>query len=143
MFISQERFKADANDGEEDEALWYVPISYVTASNPDFGPDNLRPKDWIDKYTLTRGLVVPNTDQWIIINPDAKGFFRVLYDEPLTQLIEGQLQTNHRVVSIASRSQIIDDYFKSAASSKLSNKPIHSASLFMASLTCFVNFRIH
>lgn len=55
------------------ELLWYVPISYVTASNPDFGEANTRPKDWIDDDILMQTLKVESTDEWIIINPDARG----------------------------------------------------------------------
>lgn len=55
--------------------MWYVPISYVTAANPDFSAENTKPKTWIDKNTLLRSLVVDSTNEWIIINPDARGMF--------------------------------------------------------------------
>jgi len=47
-----------------------------------------------------------------------KGFYRVIYDTYLTRLIQEQLESDHTKISFASRSQLIDDYFRSASASK-------------------------
>lgn len=90
----------------------------MTASNPDFGVANTRPKDWIDKNTILKSLTVPSTNEWVIVNPNAVGFYRVIYDASLTSLIQEQLEKDHTKISFASRSQLIDDYFRSASASK-------------------------
>jgi hypothetical protein len=45
-----------------------------------------------------------------MINQDAYGYYRVLYDEPLTKLILEQLELDPKVISPLSRSQLVDDY---------------------------------
>jgi 7-cyano-7-deazaguanine synthase in queuosine biosynthesis len=44
-------------------------------------------------------------------------YYRVIYDTHFFRLIESQLQENHIVISPSSRSQMIDDYFKSSFAS--------------------------
>lgn len=46
-----------------------------------------------------------------MVNQDATGYYRVLYDDDLTSLIRDQLETNASVISPLSRSQLLDDYF--------------------------------
>lgn len=46
------------------------------------------------------------------------GYFRVLYDTPLTNLINAQLKANHTVIEALTRSQLQDDYFSAAYQSK-------------------------
>ncbi|ODM93469.1 Thyrotropin-releasing hormone-degrading ectoenzyme, partial [Orchesella cincta] len=114
LYISQERYRPDPMSRNSSE-LWYVPISFVTAANPDFSASNSRPKAWIDKNTLLQTLTIDSTNEWIIINPDARGFYRVIYDDHLTGLIQEQLLKDHEVISFGSRSQLLDDYFRSAS----------------------------
>lgn len=142
VFISQEPFvplnqKLTMQNPSE---LWYVPISYASKARPDFSsPANMQPKFWVDKYTLaTTKIIEDSTTEWIVVNPDARstfddninqqdiinyvhfcvllciGFFRVVYDAHFLSLILDQLTEDHTVISVSSRSQIIDDYFKSA-----------------------------
>ncbi|CAL8096507.1 unnamed protein product [Orchesella dallaii] len=114
LYISQERYRPDSSQNASSE-LWYVPISFVTASNPDFSFSNSRPKAWIDKDTILQTLTLDSTNEWVIINPDARGFYRVIYDDQLTRLIQEQLLKDHNVISFGSRSQLLDDYFRSAS----------------------------
>jgi len=49
-----------------------------------------------------------------MLNPEAIGFYRVLYDAELTSLIRDQLMSDHTVISALSRSQLLDDYLNLA-----------------------------
>jgi aminopeptidase N len=110
--ISQERFVDGLPPGDLDRNdLWYVPIATATQDDPNFS--NHTPKFWIDKYTALT-IQPHNISTWILLNPDAMGFYRVLYDTSLFSLIKTQLETNATVISPASRSQLIDDYFAMA-----------------------------
>ncbi len=80
VFISQEAFvPLDQKLTKQDPAeLWYVPIAFASKSNPDF--TSVRPKLWLDKWTLaTTKIVEESTDEWIILNPDARSTHYTLY----------------------------------------------------------------
>jgi aminopeptidase N len=142
IYLSQERF------GGSDGGLFHVPISFATASDPAFDGLNLEPKFWIDSKTVLKSQTVEDTNQWMVYNVDArgiigtenvqcniafedsvcmylqylyvsKGYYRVLYDDHFEGLLKEQLQTGHDVISIPSRSQILDDYFVSAFESEI------------------------
>ncbi|CAG7785607.1 unnamed protein product [Allacma fusca] len=100
---------------------WVVPISLVTQNNPNFSDH--APKIWLtaDRISTTYS---HDTTTWIMLNPDAMGYYRVLYDEELTQQILNQLKSNRKIISGLSRSQLIDDYFSLA---KLGYIPITQA----------------
>lgn len=116
IYISQERFgRAEPLIDTavlDPQHLWYVPISYYTETDSDF-EKNQQPKFWLSKTTILANHVV-DTTKWIIVNTDARGYYRVLYDNSLIAPIRAQLLANHTVFSVATRSQLIDDYLKSA-----------------------------
>lgn len=49
-----------------------------------------------------------------MLNADATGFYRVLYDAELTLLIQRQLRNDPSKISPLSRTQLLDDYFNLA-----------------------------
>ena len=51
---------------------WEVPVTFATAAEPDFSATNWEPKLWIHKDVLLASHTVDNTDQWIVVNPDAR-----------------------------------------------------------------------
>jgi len=103
VFISQERY-ADPSSNE----LWYIPITYVTQTTP-----NTTSKFWLRNNESIAKIAHDNT-KWIMLNPNAIGFYRVLYDPALTSVIRDQLMSDHTVISDLSRSQLLDDYFNLA-----------------------------
>ncbi|CAL8126794.1 unnamed protein product [Orchesella dallaii] len=104
--ISQERFRNNGSD--ELEGSWYVPITIVTADKPSL--ENNIPQVWLEKDRGSQ-MVEHDVSTWIMINQNATGFYRVLYDEPLLLLIQKQLELDESVISPLSRSQLLDDYF--------------------------------
>jgi hypothetical protein len=44
-------------------------------------------------------------------------YYRVLYDDHFFALVKAQLEEDHTVFSLSTRSQMIDDYFKSSSAS--------------------------
>lgn len=111
--------------------LWWVPLSYTTASKKDFL--NTKPVDWMRK-TPTLSLLdssLPETD-WLLVNIQqtgnssiaflvksinhlpilhSKGYYRVNYDETNWRLLVQYLQdpTQYMKIAPANRAQLIDD----------------------------------
>ncbi|XP_041970737.1 membrane alanyl aminopeptidase-like [Aricia agestis] len=117
MTIQQRRF--NINTGySTDNSLWIVPVTFATASNPDF--ENTKPSHIIrDAVTvINRGTV---GDEWVIFNKQQTGFYRVNYDEYTWNLIVLALRGEDRTkIHEYNRAQIVDDVFQFARSGILS-----------------------
>ncbi|ODM86667.1 Glutamyl aminopeptidase, partial [Orchesella cincta] len=87
---------------------WWIPIKIVSGNDLS-NTENI----WLPKNVSTLNYTSSNIDttKLLMVNPDATGYYRVLYDEKLLSLIAKQLLDNHTVISSSSRSQLLDDYF--------------------------------
>ncbi|KAK3895772.1 hypothetical protein Pcinc_000525 [Petrolisthes cinctipes] len=120
--LTQERFLSVENERryKADEYRWWVPITYTTQDNPDF--DATHAEDWIKdtEAQITLADSLPASDKWVIFNLQQTGYYRVNYDENNWGLLVQQLETDHTVIHVASRSQLIDDALDLARAGKLS-----------------------
>lgn len=99
------------------KSLWWIPINLVVGSNPDFRETKL--DFWIPG---TRSMTIqglshskPFTSKdWIILNIQQTGFYRVNYDKALWKLISDQLNKDFEKIHVLNRAQLIDDSFNLA-----------------------------
>ncbi|XP_076675235.1 aminopeptidase N-like [Andrena cerasifolii] len=88
--ISQEPSPADT---DKTQRKWCIPINYATASTPDFSAT--KPMRWLkqnDDKLVIQGVDV---DDWIIVNLQHTGYFRVDYDSTNWEKIAQYLNTEH------------------------------------------------
>jgi hypothetical protein len=72
--FTQEAFvPVTSNSDYEDFGTWEVPVSYLTSAEPELSPASLQPKLWIHQNVLLASHTVKNADEWMLVNPDAKG----------------------------------------------------------------------
>ncbi|XP_035223488.1 glutamyl aminopeptidase-like, partial [Stegodyphus dumicola] len=80
---------------------WFVPISYVT----DLG--NKHSTYWLN---MTDGeFALPSEAEWLKINVNQAGFYRVMYDNVLWEKLTNVLHSNHKILTPADRSNLLDD----------------------------------
>nr|XP_045613537.1 aminopeptidase N-like [Procambarus clarkii] len=87
---------------------WWVPVSYTTQVKPDF--QHTQPQLWMTqdrKPVAIPGL--PNLTHWILVNIQESGYYRVNYDSLTWQLLTAQLASNHTIIHLANRAQLLDD----------------------------------
>ncbi|CAG9857860.1 unnamed protein product [Phyllotreta striolata] len=96
--LSQKRFVY--NSSFTDSTQWYVPISYAT-SNGTANKVWLKPNESITLNNIK--------SDWIIVNNNSTGYYRVLYDAQLRSKLVKVLLTNHETLSDLNRAQLIDD----------------------------------
>nr|AAD31183.1 aminopeptidase N 1 [Lymantria dispar] len=117
MTIYQRRF--NINTGYSNiNTNYIVPITFATASNPDFV--NTKPTHIISKAitVINRGSV---GDQWVIFNKQQTGYYRVNYDDYTWDLIAIALRGADRtVIHEYNRAQIVNDVFQFARSGLMS-----------------------
>lgn len=59
-----------------------------------------------DQITISS---LPTGDQWVIFNLRQTGFYRVNYDNDNWNLLIQQLNSDHQVIHVINRAQIIND----------------------------------
>lgn len=111
--FSQKRFLLNSQD---EEALirsqYEVPITYTTRSENLWEPN---PRAWLHKTSQGESFAVEQLtaadDEWVIVNLQEVGFYRVTYDDRNWELLVNQLLTDHTKIHRVNRAQILDDLF--------------------------------
>ncbi|XP_026839621.1 glutamyl aminopeptidase [Drosophila erecta] len=117
--ISQQRFLSNPASYEEAPSdspygyKWSVPITW-------FADDGSR-DSFIYGYDVDfAGIAVTSEVQWIKLNVNQTGYYRVNYDDNLWALLIQQLTTNPARFEISDRAHLLDDSFALADASQLS-----------------------
>ncbi|KYN22132.1 Voltage-dependent calcium channel subunit alpha-2/delta-4 [Trachymyrmex cornetzi] len=97
---------------------WYIPLTFATRSNPDFS--NTVPKAWLrPNKTIIRHLL--KREDWIIVNIQQTGYYRVTYDISNWQKISYYLNfENYTNIHFLNRVQVISDLFASVLNEQIS-----------------------
>ncbi|KYN05612.1 Aminopeptidase N [Cyphomyrmex costatus] len=87
---------------------WWIPITFATQSNPDFS--NTVPRYWLRPDQNVTFLIDPN--DWIIVNVQQTGYYRVNYDiknwEKISSYLNSEQFTN---IHVLNRAHIILDLY--------------------------------
>ncbi|XP_012230687.2 putative aminopeptidase-2 [Linepithema humile] len=105
--ISQERFFLRNLDKTPTNVKWWVPLTWTTQSEPNF--DNTIAQDWLSTEYDTRYLTI-GPQEWVILNLQSSGFYRVNYDSNGWQCIFNALHNkNISEIHVLNRAGIVDD----------------------------------
>ncbi|XP_021963123.1 aminopeptidase N isoform X2 [Folsomia candida] len=121
--FTQTKFQLIKNEtltqGEYSTYKWWIPISYASINfNANF--NRTKPSFWIkasDK-AVTKPIDT-NKQDWIIVNVQETGFYRVNYDLKNWGLLINQLRSNASVIHPINRGQLMDDALNLARASLL------------------------
>uniref|UniRef100_H0ZVQ3 Aminopeptidase n=1 Tax=Taeniopygia guttata TaxID=59729 RepID=H0ZVQ3_TAEGU len=87
---------------------WIIPITWMTDSGPGNGIY------WLTKVTDTTTSFRVTSPNWLLLNLNVTGYFRVNYNQENWDQLLKQLDANHMVIPVINRAQIIDDAFNLA-----------------------------
>ncbi|XP_014254695.1 aminopeptidase N-like [Cimex lectularius] len=99
---------------------WWIPLTYTTSKEKNF--NNLKVKQWIQPTHKLQELDLQlSDDEWVVLNIQHAGFYRILYDDRTYQLISDHLinQSMHDIHPL-NRAQILNDAFECASENLLS-----------------------
>ncbi|KAK3890636.1 hypothetical protein Pcinc_005432 [Petrolisthes cinctipes] len=97
----------------EEGQTWWIPISYTTQTQLNFSQTH--PQRWMSPATHTIQMTgLPNENQWIVVNVQQTGFYRVNYDANNWDLLRTQLESSHTTIHSTNRAQILNDAFSLA-----------------------------
>uniref|UniRef100_A0A1I8N404 Aminopeptidase n=1 Tax=Musca domestica TaxID=7370 RepID=A0A1I8N404_MUSDO len=112
--ITQQRFLENTTALNEDgKKCWWVPLSFTTSSEMNFNATD--PRVWLEcdetENVLPLELCnVTEPHEWIILNVQFSGIYRIMYDPISWQLIGEALKSkNFQEIHILNRGQIIND----------------------------------
>lgn len=88
--------------------LWWIPLTYLIEGGSL--SKNLKPKAWLspNSHAIKLNDIVPR-NQWILLNLQAVGYYRVNYDELTWQLLATTLFNDFRSINVLNRAQIVSD----------------------------------
>ncbi|TFK04341.1 c-C chemokine receptor type 5-like [Platysternon megacephalum] len=88
---------------------WIVPVPWMKKQ------DGAEQKYWLTETSATNSsFVVTDASNWLLLNINVTGYFRVNYDQDNWNKLLGQLGTSHQAIPVINRAQIIDDAFNLA-----------------------------
>ncbi|KFM57066.1 Endoplasmic reticulum aminopeptidase 1, partial [Stegodyphus mimosarum] len=107
--VKQERFllTAKSNSAQVSDDVspygykWRVPVTYVTDLS------NRQNTYWLNE--AEGEFVLPAETKWLKVNSKEGGFYRVMYDHGLWKTLTELLQSNHKTLTAADRSNLVDD----------------------------------
>lgn len=97
--------------------LWWIPINYAVGSNANF--ENSKPDFWLQgvKSLTLQASELPKefaANDWIVVNIQQSGYYRVNYDTVSWRLITQQLNRDgdeYAKIHVYNRAQLIDDSY--------------------------------
>ncbi|XP_075168274.1 aminopeptidase N [Haematobia irritans] len=114
--VSQEAFYN--NENTKSDKSWYIPFNFATQSNPDFR-DTEATHYLLNVSSTTVSDQKINKDDWLILNKQSTGYYRINYDnENWHKIIDGLI--NHPFkIHPRNRAQLMHDAYRFSASNRL------------------------
>ncbi|CAM4612702.1 unnamed protein product [Lepidochelys olivacea] len=111
--ISQKHFLLDTESVVERPSAfnytWIVPVTWMKQQ------DGTEQMYWLTETSATSSsFVVAGASNWLLLNINVTGYFRVNYDQENWNKLLSQLVTNYEVIPVINRAQLIDDAFNLA-----------------------------
>ncbi|NWX15195.1 AMPN Aminopeptidase, partial [Aegotheles bennettii] len=109
--INQSHFLLDPTSKVERPSVfnytWIVPIPWKTR-------DKAVSNYWLTNVTETTNLFKVSSPDWLLLNLNVSGYFRVNYNQENWDQLLRQLSTDRQAIPVINRAQIIDDAFNLA-----------------------------
>ncbi|EDW77967.2 uncharacterized protein Dwil_GK24264 [Drosophila willistoni] len=94
------------SSNESHSEVWWIPLTYTTQSERNFS--STRTKAWLIQPSMHLNMPLL-TEEWVMFNIQAVGYYRVNYDEHNWRLIASDLYENHKRIHVLNRAQIVSD----------------------------------
>lgn len=130
--LSQERYFT-TQPNTPDNTTWWIPINFATARNPNF--DNTTTDVWypqnyeLGDFAIEIASLTEN--DWLIINKQESGYYRVLYDEQNYKLLSDALYANIDLFHNLNRAQLIDDTYNFVRTGRLTYETFLDVARFL------------
>ncbi|XP_055847857.1 uncharacterized protein LOC129913294 [Episyrphus balteatus] len=124
--IKQTAFHTD--DSVVDNKLWYIPVNYASKNKSDFR-STVAELYLKDQSAVIQGQIPAN--DWLILNKQSTGYYRVNYDEKNWQLITQSLIENPFKIHTLNRASLLYDAYTLSSTAHLKHEVILGLTLFL------------
>lgn len=111
LTLYQERYTSKYPHPDAKKYTWWIPYNLVSNSNGDFNVT--KPDGWLSADSASKRIESSGSwsnDDWIVLNKQETGYYRVLYDEKNYELITKEINSgDNNKIHPLSRAQLIDD----------------------------------
>ncbi|XP_053945437.1 membrane alanyl aminopeptidase-like [Anastrepha ludens] len=116
--VKQSRFMLKDQSTSNTSLLYTVPISYTTSEENNF--ENTTPDFYLNATTSASNITLTNSVDWVILNIQETGYYRVNYDQSTWNSIHAALHSsNWSGIHELNRAQIVDDLLNLARANVL------------------------
>ncbi|KAJ8417589.1 hypothetical protein AAFF_G00224320 [Aldrovandia affinis] len=109
--LSQKHFLVDPKSvvkrPSEFNYEWYIPITWMKTG---LGQESY----WLLQKTATHTPLITTENEWVLANINVTGYYRVNYDGANWERLVHQLSSDHQVIPVINRAQLVDDAFNLA-----------------------------
>lgn len=118
--LTQERFLLLENKMKAQSQCWWIPITYTTQNELDF--KNTSTRMWLQN--VQEGTIADidiNENEWVIVNVQETGYYRVNYDNNNWHLLTNYLRNMRTFTDISpiNRAQLLNDALNLARAGRL------------------------
>ncbi|XP_073817390.1 aminopeptidase N [Musca autumnalis] len=99
------------------EKSWYIPFNYVSQNNPDFR--DTEATNYLLNVPIAEVKANLGKDDWLILNKQSTGYYRINYDEQNWKLIINGLINSPYKIHPRNRAQLMHDAYRFSASNRL------------------------
>ncbi|NWR80392.1 AMPN Aminopeptidase, partial [Centropus unirufus] len=114
--------------------VWIVPVTWMTSEGSG-------DRYWLTKVSDTNNQFKVNSPSWLLLNLNVSGYFRVNYNQENWNQLLNQLSTDHQVIPVINRAQIIDDAFNLARAKYVNVTLALSTTRFLSKETEYMPWR--
>ncbi|TKS74007.1 Aminopeptidase N [Collichthys lucidus] len=109
--VSQKHFLLDPDSNVTTESpydyKWIVPIKWMKTGV-------VQTQQWLKAQSATINEMKTTGDDWVVANLDVVGYYRVNYDQDNWDRLLNCLSTDHKLIQVINRAQLVDDAFNLA-----------------------------
>ncbi|KAL6262284.1 hypothetical protein P5V15_007378 [Pogonomyrmex californicus] len=136
IILRQEHYPQNKSE-HIDSDKWWIPLSFVTQTNPDFS--NTLPTRWLRPQDENISIDGIDPNDWIIINVQQMGYYRVNYDNSNWRKLANYLNSeNYAKIHVLNRAQIINDAFHFMMAKQLDVQIFLDLAVYLSQETDFI-----
>lgn len=137
IHLTQKRFFTDPeNDGKETVSSeynykWFISVTYFTSANSTVK------REWFN-HTMDKLVINVGDVDWVKLNKDQIGYYRVNYEKSMWENINQALIANIDVMSVVDRAHLLNDVFSLAQAQEIEYSTALKLTEFLKNESSFV-----
>ncbi|XP_031340683.1 aminopeptidase N-like [Photinus pyralis] len=123
--------KLYGTDGDEENRLWHIPITYALESNENYFNFNKTTTDiWLSGENIT--IDIGTNEGWILVNKHATGYYRIAYDDKNWERLITYLRSeNYYKIPPVNRARLLYDAVTLDMANPFNKELLFNLSLYM------------